>query len=63
MAPTKEDTVVPPGDCKASVAMINANIVYVKREISGCAGVRAKRENELFDTMFLRDMLVACFGA
>lgn len=26
MAPTKEDTVVPPGDCKASVAMIKANI-------------------------------------
>jgi hypothetical protein len=35
MAPTKEDTVVPPGDCKASVAMINAGKVEVKKEIRG----------------------------
>ena len=46
MAPNKEDTVVPPGDCKASASIINVAKKYVKNELKTLASVQLGKGNQ-----------------
>ena len=39
MAPNKEDTVIPPGDCKASGSMIDAAAPFVKQVLEPVATI------------------------
>ncbi len=60
MAPNKEDTVVPPGDCKASERMLDPADPFVKQVMEPVATIFVVSGSEIGKSHFTgRDLMVS----